>query len=256
MLLCTLTALFDNNLFRINPLHSQIFGGLAVSEFLAQWENAAERLSGPAMPSNAAAMRIELWRRQEWHDWFRWRLCLKDRDWSKPIWFVTLGGGLLALVLYGLFTERWFVTAGGIVAWFTVVNLGFFSYLGLRTRHPPLPLPGPFEPNQRVRARMGLYPAGYDGRSLARMWLKVANASGGEWLCEMALPSGLSSEFVELVKRQDTFRMQRGDAPAMRAVCEMVPLTREQIDAGEHPLKAVAWDWDEKCVELFGLPKF
>lgn len=201
-------------------------------------------------------MRIELWRRQEWHDWFRWRLCLKNRDWSKLIWFVTLTGGLAALVLYGMNTERWFVSAGGIVVWFTIVNLGFFAYLGLRTRNPPLPMPGPFEPGLRVRARMGIYPSGYDGRARARVWLKIANASGGEWICEMACPDGLPPELAGLIQRQETFRMQRGDAPSMRAVCETVTLTREQIDAGAHPLKAVAWDWDEKSVELFGLPKF
>ncbi|MBI3832545.1 MAG: hypothetical protein HY291_23685 [Planctomycetes bacterium] len=201
-------------------------------------------------------MRIALWRRQEWHDWFRWRLCLKDRDWSKPLWFVTLAGGLAALVLYGLFTERWFVTAGGIVAWFTLVNLGFFSYLGLRTRRPPLPVPGPFEPGQRIRARMGIYPPGYDGRTLARVWLKIASASGGEWIFELAYPEGMPGDFAALVKRQETFRMQRGDAPAMRAVCETAALTRVQIDTGAYPLKAVAWDRDEKSAEPFGLPKF
>lgn len=225
--------------------------------FEALWSQAAARLSGPALPPDAAERRLALWRAQEWHDWFRWRLCLKDRDWSKPIWFAVLAGGLAGLVLYGVATGQWFVTAGGIVAWFTVVNLGFFVYLGLRTRRPPLPQPGPFEPGLRVQARMGVYPPGYDGRALARVWIKLAEESGSkEWLCELTFADGLPEALGRAVKAQETFRMQRGDAPALRAVVETTALTRAQIDAGGHPVKPLAWAWDQTSAETFGVPKF
>ncbi|MCW8132904.1 MAG: hypothetical protein KIS92_21330 [Planctomycetota bacterium] len=236
-------------------------GGLAVHDSAAPWANALERLPGPPLPPDAAEKRIALWRAQEWHDWFRWRLCLKGFDWSRPIWFVVLAGGLGALIAYGAATGKLFVTAGGIVVWFTVVNLGFFAYLGLRTRRPPTPLPGPFAPGLRVIARMGVYPAGYDGRTRARVWLKIpaepsGSASANEWLVELAFPDGLPEDLAQAMRKQETFRMQRGDAPAMRALCETLAVTREAIDAGAHPLKALAWTWDEKSPEPFGLPKF
>lgn len=226
--------------------------------FEALWAQAAARLSGPALPSDAQERRLALWRAQEWHDWFRWRLCLKDRDWSKPIWFTVLAGGLGGLVLYGLANGRWDVAAGGIVAWFTVVNLGFFAYLGLRTRRPPLPLPGPFAPGLRVQARMGVYPPGYDGRTLARVWLRLpaSEATSPEWLCELSFAAGLPETLAQIARAQETFRMQRGDAPDMRAVVETVALLRDQIDAGCHPVKPLAWSWDQTSTETFGVPKF
>lgn len=237
-----------------------IFGGLAVHDPSAPWANARELLAGPPLPASAAETRIALWRAQEWHDWFRWRLCLKGFDWSRPIWFVVLAGGLGSLIAYGALTGKLFITAGGIVAWFTVVNLGFLSYLGLRTRRPPMPIPGPFAPGQRVLARMGVYPAGYDGRKLARVWLKVPAETGAdrpsEWLVELAFPQGLPEDLAATMRSQETFRMQRADAPAMRAVCETQDVTRAAIDAGAHPLKVLAWTWDAKSSEAFGLPKF
>ena len=177
-------------------------------------------------------------------------------DWSKLIWLGALGGGFAALIAYGIFTSHWEITAGGIVAWLTVINLGFFVYMGLRPRRPPLPVPGPFEPGRRVRAKLGLYPPAYDGRKLARIWLRVSGETGSELLFELTCPTGLPQEFEELVKRQYQFRVQRGDAPALKAVCETLAVSREAVDNGAHPLKPVAWQWDEKSTVLFGRPGY
>ena len=111
---------------------------------------------------------------------------------------------------------------------------------------------------------MGLYPPGYDGRKLARIWLRIPMPTGGEvqgpgstasvWLIELAIPEGLSAELGALIKRQETFRMQRGDAPAVAAVCEVREVTRAEIEAGAHPLRVLAWHWEEASVESFGRP--
>ncbi|MCZ7649412.1 MAG: hypothetical protein M5U26_29835 [Planctomycetota bacterium] len=226
------------------------------TSFEARWARAAEALDGPEPGADAARARLDLWRRQEWHDWFRWRLCARGFDWSKPLWFAVLAGGLFGLVYYGALSGRWEVTAGGVVAWFTLVNLGFFVYLGLRTRQPPPPHPGPFAPGVEVRAEAALYPAGYDGRTLPRLLLRVPRRGAeSPWLLELPFSSAqpLPLEFAELIARQATFRMQRGDAPKLRAVCQAATaLTRAEIDAGAHPLMVVAWVWDEQRVETFG----
>ena len=65
---------------------------------------------------------------------------------------------------------------------------------------------------------------------------------------------GLSSDLAELAKRQTTFRMQRGDAPAMRAVCETLRVTRAEIEGGAHPIRVVAWCWEPDRSEVFGRP--
>jgi len=209
--------------------------------------------------------RLKLWRHQEWHDWFRWRLCLAGFDWSKLIWLGALGIGFVVLLAYGSVTARWSLTAGGIVAWFTVINLGGFVYMGLLPRRPPLPVPGPFEPGRNVRVRLGLYPPAYDGRKLARIWLRMpvydetVQSTGGtekEWLFELTCPAGLPQEFEDLVKQQYPFRLHRGDAPSMQAVCETRVVSRAEIDSGTHPLKLLAWRWDEQSAVLFGRPRY
>lgn len=230
----------------------------AAADFAALHAGAAEALDGPELDAAARAARVALWRAQEWHGWFRWAAAARGFDWSKLVWFLVLAGGLGALVWYGIATDAWHVTAGGIVAWFTVVNLGFFSYLGLHPPRPPLPIPGPFAAGRKVRARMALYPAGYDGRKLPRLWLKVARAGTADgkalWLFELPVAGGLDPRWAELLARQTTFRMQRGDAPAMRAVCETRNVTRAQVDGGAHPLQVLAWEWDAASTEVFGRP--
>lgn len=231
------------------------------SDFAARFEAADPFLGGPIPGDAEREARLALWNKQEWHDWFRWRFAKSGFD--RPVWLIVLAGGMAGLIAFGLSTSRWEITAGGVVAWFTLVNLGFFSYLGLRPPVPPRPVPGPFLPGRPVRAILGLYPAGYDRRPLARIWLRIPRApdmandeddSAPEWLLELAVAEGLPPEFAELTEKQKTFRIQRADAPAMTAVCEVVKLSRTQIDAGELPLRIVAWNWDEQSTKIFGRP--
>src|SRR5437764_34690 len=123
--------------------------------FATAWSSASPTCAPLSSPADEAR-RIDLWRRQEWHNWFRWSLCRKGFDWSKPIVIATLAVGFGALIIYGYMYDRWYITAGGIVGWFTVVNLAFFAYFGLTLPGPPLPLPGPVQPGH-YRAEMGLY---------------------------------------------------------------------------------------------------
>ncbi len=194
-------------------------------------------------PAERAA-RIELWRKQEWHGWFRWWLCARGTDWSKPIWIGLLVIGFSGLVLYGMWTGRWFVTAGGVVAWFTVVNLSFFTYFGLSLPGPPPAVPGPFTPAQRVLATMQLYPAGYNRRKLPRVRLVVPSNSGAEIVMELAVAK-LDSELHALMEQQQQMRIQSGDAPVTQVVLETLPISRAEIDGGAAPVRVVAWSWDE-----------
>jgi hypothetical protein len=207
--------------------------------------NASERLDGPRPGPPEELARVRLWREQEWHAWFRWRLCGRGGagiDWSKPIWLGLLTLGFAALVFYGWATGRWFVTAGGVVAWFTVVNLAFFTYFGLQLPGPPAPVPGPFAGGVSVKATMTLYPPGYNRRKLARIRLRIEAANGEPFPIELAVRE-LPADLQDLLKRQEQTRIQRGDAPATEAIVETLPITREQIDAGEAPVRIVAWLW-------------
>ena len=213
------------------------------SEFERYAVRAAEQLDGPRPGAEESAARVRLWRAQEWHGWFRWRLCGRGFDWSKPIWLGLLTLGFAALALYGWATGRWFVTAGGVVAWFTFINLAFFTYFGLSLPGPPPAVPGPFAPGLIVKAALTLYPAGYNRRKLPRMRLRIAAQNGEAWLIELAV-GNLAPEFRDLLKRQETTRIQRGDAPETQTLVETLPVTRAQIDAGEPPLRVVAWRWE------------
>ena len=213
------------------------------SDFQTLESSAADKLDEPRPGPAEAAARIELWRKQEWHGWFRWWLCARGFDWSKPIWIALLTLGFGSLVLYGATTGRWFVTAGGVVAWFTIVNLAFFTYFGLSLPGPPPPIPGPFAPGLLVKATLQLYPAGYNRRKLARMRFRVEAANGEALLIELTEAS-LSSELRELIKAQERTRIYRSDAPPTEAIIETLSVTREQIDAGEPPVKLSAWKWD------------
>src|SRR5262245_40140216 len=122
--------------------------------FDSEWSAAAERMAAFRTHAAEAECRIELWKQYEYHNWLRWRICRKGFDWSKPGVILLLAVGFALLVLYGVNTGRWFVTAGGIVAWFTVVNLSFFTYFGLTLPGPPLPLPKPEKPFVKFRAEM------------------------------------------------------------------------------------------------------
>ncbi|MBE7465325.1 MAG: hypothetical protein HS116_17750 [Planctomycetes bacterium] len=227
-------------------------------DFQAAWDRAAPALRGPETPPEAFHQRLKLWRSQEYHDWFRWWLAGRGFDWSRVLWFGVLSAGVLYLVYYGYATQRWEVTAGGGVAWFTLVNLGFFIWLGLRTRRPPLPIPGPFEPAQTVRAEAALYPPGYDGRRLARLFLRVPRENAAEaWLLELTWPpeNPLPAAFTQLIAAQERTRIYAGDAPKFSAVCVTQSVTRAGVDQGAHPLQAIAWKWDPQSRELFGRPK-
>ena len=219
--------------------------------FTTAWNAAAENFGGPRPPEPSAAPRLAQWRREEWHNWFRWRVCRGGFDWSKPVWIVALAGGFGALIAYGLLTGRLFVTAGGIVAWFTAVNLAFFSYFGLTLPGPPRAVPGPFEPGQPVRASIGIYPAGYERRKRARVWARVPSADGPPWVFELPFES-LPGDLAKLMERQATWRIQRADAPATQAVLETLLVARAEIDAGAHPVRITAWSWDEQALTPFG----
>ena len=213
--------------------------------FAALWRDAAERMH--AFPGHPAEQetRTELWRKLEYHNWLRWRICRKGFDWSKPGVIALLTLGFAALVYYGVKTDNWFVTAGGIVAWFTVVNLSFFTYFGLTLPGPPLALPKPAKPYEKVRAEMGVYPAGYERRKLARVWIRAAATEGPAHRFELALHT-LPEHLLKLMNAQATWRMQRGDAPLTSAVIETEPFTRLEIDAGNLPVRVLAWKWEPR----------
>lgn len=198
----------------------------------------------PLPDAAVEARRIQLWRKQEWHNWFRWWLCRKGFDWSKVIVIGALVVGFAALISYGFIYDRWYVTAGGIVGWFTLVNLSFFVYFGLTLPGPPLALPGPV-PEGRYRAEMGLYPAGYERRKLPRIWLRI-----GSLRFEFAVQQ-LDPDLASLIKEQTLWRMQRGDAPLTQAVVEFSTVTREQLDSGVIPVRVIAWNWNPQSLEPF-----
>jgi hypothetical protein len=210
----------------------------------------SETLAVPSVGAQERDARIRLWKQQEWHGWFRWWLCGRGVDWSKPIWIALLLLGFGSLAFYGYVTSRWFVTAGGVVAWFTLVNLSFFTYFGLSLPGPPRAIPGPFPPGRRVKATMALYPAGYERRKLPRVLLRIPQEKGDAAVIELAVPN-LDAELAELLAKQSMTRMQRGDAPATDAIVETVAVSREQIDAGELPLRVLAWRWDETSTRTF-----
>jgi hypothetical protein len=215
-------------------------------------ENAAalESLPGAAPKAGDLETRIEQWRREEWHNWFRWRVCRKGFDWSKPVWLLLLAGGFAALIYYGITTGKLFITAGGIVAWFTIVNLGFFTYFGLTLPGPPRPVPGPFQPGMKIRATLGLYPPGYERRKLARAWLRFKSVDSTPLMLELAFPE-LPEELKNLIAMQSMWRIQRGDAPATEAVLETLDVSREEINRGVHPVRIVAWRWDDQLLIPF-----
>ena len=224
-------------------------------QFAAEFSAAAQFVAGQAPSPADDAARLQQWQREEWHGWFRWHISRRGFDWSKPVWIFLLAAGFGGLIYYGYAYNRLFVTAGGIVLWFTLVNLAFLSYFGLvPPGSPPRTVPGPFEPGQKVRAEMGLYPAGYERRRLARVWLRIQAPSGPPWLLELACPE-LPPELQALLERQKAWRIQRGDAPKTQAVIRTLPVTREQINAGVHPVEVVAWSWHEEKLEGFGRSK-
>lgn len=220
----------------------------------AEWAGAGDWMEAFRAHPPEEETRIELWRRQEYHNWLRWRICRSGFDWSKPGVILLLAVGFAALVIYGSRTGNWFVTAGGIVAWFTLVNLSFFTYFGLTLPGPPLALPKPAKPNQKFRAEMGLYPAGYERRKLARVWIRVQANEGGAHRFEMAMET-LPENLQKLLSAQQTWRMQRGDAPLTLAVVETETFTRKEIDEGALPLRIVAWKWNEKGLVGFDRAK-
>ena len=227
---------------------------LQSDSFDATYAAARDQLSGPRTTPRDDLARIEQWRREEWHGWFRWRVCRKSFDWSKPVWIGLLVAGFAALILYGLKTDRLYVTAGGIVVWFTAVNLAFFTYFGLILPGPPRAVPGPFQPGEKVKAAIGIYPAGYERRKLARVWVRV-NSDGGEpHVFELPFAE-LPAALFALMKKQETWRIQRADAPRTDAVIETLTATREQIDAGAHPIRVIAWKWDTQALETFDRKK-
>ena len=129
------------------------------------------------------------------------------------------------------------------MAWFTIVNLSFFTYFGLTLPGPPLALPKPAQPNETFRAEMGIYPAGYERRKRPRVWIRVPAIDGAPHRFELA-PGSLPEHLQKLMSAQTTWRMQRGDAPLTSAVVETDVFTRREIDSGEMPIKVVAWKWD------------
>lgn len=208
---------------------------------------AADILSGPRPGTAETEARLRLWKNQEWHNWFRWRVCARGFDWSKPVWIGLLLLGFVGLIAYGLGTGKWFVTAGGIVLWFTVVNLAFFTYFGLSLPGPPRSTPGPFEPGRLLRAELGLYPAGYERRKFARMLLRVKAPEPPDWLIELAQPA-LEPELHAVLLGQSLARMHAGDAPTIDAIIETLPVSRAEIDAGAFPVRVVAWNWDDQKI--------
>ncbi len=220
--------------------------------FDALWSAAGERMDAFRPHPEEDETRIELWKIQEYHNWLRWRICRKGFDWSKPGVILLLLAGFSALILYGAQTGNWFVTAGGVVAWFTAVNLSFFTYFGLTLPGPPLALPKPAKPYEKYRAEMGLYPAGYERRKFPRVWVRVQSIEGPAHRFELAVAQ-VPEHLAKLLKAQTTWRMQRGDAPLIYAVIETETATRKEIDEGQSPLKVVAWKWNEK--ELTGFDR-
>ncbi len=222
--------------------------------FDALWSESSERMEAFRPHPAEDETRIELWKAQEFHNWLRWRICRKGFDWSKPGVILLLAAGFGALVWYGSATGNWFVTAGGVVAWFTLVNLSFFTYFGLTLPGPPLALPKPAKPFFKYRAEMGLYPAGYERNKLARVWIRVQATEGPAHRFELA-DRNFANGVAKLMQVQQTWRMQRGDAPLALAVVETEPFTRREIDEGNAPIKVVAWKWDESALVGFDRKK-
>ena len=228
---------------------------IQASDFPQLYAVASPALPGPRTTALDDAARIELWKAQEWHGWNRWRICRRDRiDYSKPVNIGLLVAGFGLFIGYGVLTGKMFVTAGGVVFWFAAVNLFFFTYFGLSLPGPPRAIPGPFTPGTRFRAIIGLYPAGYERRKLARLWIKLPSDHGEPWLIELPIEK-YPPDLHSLMERQATWRIQRADAPATEAVIETRPVTREQIDAGEPPLKVLTWRWDETALTGFKAAK-
>jgi len=221
------------------------------ASFEKLWSEAAEKLHATRPGPAEELARIALWRQQEWHNWFRWRICRKGFDWSKPGVILLLALGFGALVAYGFRTGAWYVTAGGVVAWLTVVNLSSFVYFGLTLPGPPRTVPAPLKSGEKLRAEMGLYPPGYERRKLARVWLRMqADDGGSAHRFELAFAK-LPNDLEKLLAAQTTWRMQRGDAPLTQAVVETLAESRAEIDAGTRPVKIVAWRWEEKGLAGF-----
>lgn len=154
--------------------------------------------------------------------------------------------GFAALLIYGIQTGKLYVTAGGVVAWFTIVNLSFFTYFGLTLPGPPLAVPEVVaKKSEHFRAEMGIYPPDYERRKLARIWLKIGGHKF-EIACAM-LPIAL----VKLMQAQQQWRMQRGAAPSTRAIVEATGATREELNNGAAPFEIVAWSWDERALDGF-----
>ena len=209
--------------------------------FETLWLEASKTLDATRPEAADEELRMLLWRKQEWHNWFRWWVCRKGRDWSKPAVILLLAGGFAALVYYGIQTRHWYATAGGIVAWFTVVNLSFFIYFGLTLPGPPLPWPHPPQAAKKVRAEFGLYPAGYERRKLARVWLRIKAVEGPAHRFELTF-NELPSDLAQLLTKQTQYRMHHGDAPLTHAVLETV----SESDITKAPFKILAWQWQEK----------
>ena len=220
-------------------------------KFEALWAAAAEYCAAQMPGAPEQIRRIELWRRQEFHNWLRWRICRRGFDWSKPGVLILNAAGFAALVAYGFKSGNFYITAGGIVAWFTLVNLSFFTYFGLTLPGPPQALPEVgAEKIARFMGELGIYPAGYERRKLARVRLRLKRADGSPLHFELAfekLPAPLQS----LVAQQAQWRMQRGDAPLTRAVVQSTGVARAQIDAGELPFEIAAFNWEEKSLITF-----
>jgi hypothetical protein len=223
--------------------------------FDGAWQAAAVACTAPPPDAHSQALRIELWRKQEFHNWLRWRICRKGFDWSKPLVLGMLALGFGLLVAYGALYDRWYLTAGGIVAWFTVVNLSFFTYFGLTLPGPPRALPGPVEPPGRYRAEVGLYPSGYERRRRPRVCLRMNSTDGATLRFELAF-AALEPALAQLLQNQTLWRMQRGDAPLTQAVVEFARTTRAELDAGLISARLVAWKWDSQALVPFGSKSF
>src|SRR5256885_1627972 len=117
--------------------------------FDAAFAVADEKIRGQRPGQESERARIELWRREEWHGWARWKMCRNGFDWSKPAWIFLLTAGFAGLCYYGYATGRLFITAGGVVVWFTLVNLALLAYFG-PLMPPPRTVPGPFESGKKV----------------------------------------------------------------------------------------------------------
>ncbi len=205
-------------------------------EFDSAWAAASGKLDARPPSSDDQTARVELWRKQEFHNWLRWRICKKGFDWSKPGVILLNAVGFISLLIYGLQTGKLYVTAGGVVAWFTIVNLSFFTYFGLTLPGPPLAHAEPLaKKGERFRAEMGLYPPNYERRKLARIWLKL---SGHKF--ELAC-ARLPGPLEKLMLAQQQFRMQRGAAPVTQAVVEAAGAAREQLNQAAAPFEIVAW---------------